>query len=106
MTNITNTAKENRRLEFRIKKIDEARNYLLKEIKHNDLTSKKHKETCRYFNYFEHFLLFISVVTRSVSIYLFALLVDFSIRITSSTVGLKIWAITPGIKKFKSIIKN
>ena len=47
MTNITNTAKENRRLEFRIKKIDETRNYLLKEIKHNDLTSKKHKETCR-----------------------------------------------------------
>ena len=26
------------------KKIDETRNYLLKDIKHNDLTSKNHKK--------------------------------------------------------------
>ena len=35
-------------LEFRLKKIDEARNFrrnLLEEIKHNDLISEKHKKT-------------------------------------------------------------
>ena len=30
---------------FRLKKIDETRNYFLEEIKHNDLMSEKHKKT-------------------------------------------------------------
>ena len=34
-------------LEFRFKKIDETRNYLLDEIKRNDLMSEKYKKTCR-----------------------------------------------------------
>ena len=32
-------------LEFRLKKIDETRSYLVEEIKHNDLMSEKHKKT-------------------------------------------------------------
>ena len=68
--------------------------------------SKKYKKTCRALNYFEHFLFFISVVTGCVSISAFASLVDVPIGITGSTVGLKIWAITAGIKKYKSNIKK
>ena len=34
-------------LEFRLKKIYETRNYLLDEIKHNDLIGEKHKKTCK-----------------------------------------------------------
>ena len=37
--------------EFRLKKIEEIRNYLLREINQNELTSKKHKNVCRVFNY-------------------------------------------------------
>ena len=37
-------------IEFRLKKIDETRNYLLEEIKHNDLMSEKCKNTCKYAN--------------------------------------------------------
>ena len=37
--------------EFRLRKNDETRNYLLKEIKHNDLMSEKYKKTCKYVNY-------------------------------------------------------
>ena len=37
-------------LEFRLRKIDETRNYLLEEIKHN-LMSEKYKKTCKYLNY-------------------------------------------------------
>ena len=33
------------------KKIDEARNHLLEEIKHNELIGKKYKKTCTTFNY-------------------------------------------------------
>ena len=34
-------------LEFRLKKIDEARNHFLDEIKHNVLISEKYKKTCK-----------------------------------------------------------
>ena len=33
-------------LEFRLRKIDETKYYLLDEIKHNDLTSEKYKKAC------------------------------------------------------------
>ena len=31
-------------LEFRLKKIDETRNYLIEDIKHNDLMNEKYKD--------------------------------------------------------------
>ena len=43
-------------LEFRLRKIDETRNYLLDERKQNDLMSEKYKNTCKYLNYVEHLL--------------------------------------------------
>ena len=36
-------AKENVSLEFRFKRIVETRNYLLEELKHNDLMSEEYK---------------------------------------------------------------
>ena len=42
-----NMAKE-ASLEFRLRKTDETRNYLLEEIKHNDLMNEKYKKTCKY----------------------------------------------------------
>ena len=42
--------------EFRLKNIDETRNYFLEEIKQNELMSKKHKKICTTLNYNEHFL--------------------------------------------------
>ena len=67
---------------------------------------KKHKKTCGNLNYFENSLLFISAVTGCALISAFASLVSISIGITNSTIGLKISAITTGIKKHKSIIKR
>ena len=41
-------------LKFRLKKkIDETRNYLLEEMKHNDLISEKYKKICTFLNYIE-----------------------------------------------------
>ena len=40
-------------LEFRLRKIDERRNYLLDEIKHNDLMIEKYKKPCKYLHYVE-----------------------------------------------------
>ena len=46
-------------------KIDETRNYLLKEIKHNDLMTEKYKKTL-YLNYLEHLLILASTITSCV----------------------------------------
>ena len=89
-----------------ITKIDETRNYLIEDIKHNDLMSEKHKKTCKYLNYVEYLLILASTVAGWVSISAFASFVCLFLGIRSSAVGLKICAITPGIKKYKSIINK
>ena len=93
-------------LEFRLKKIDGTRNYLLEKIKHNDLISKKDKKTCKYLNYVEHLLVLPSTITGSVLICAFASLACVPVDIVSSAVGLKTSAITPAIKRSQSIIKK
>ena len=97
---------ENINQEFRLKKIDEMRNYLIEEINQNKLISKKHKKVCRVLNYIDHLLIVISTITGCASISAFASLVGIPIGITSFANGLKICAITAGIKKYKSIIKK
>ena len=93
-------------LEFRLRKIDETRNYLLDEIKHNDLMSEKYKKTCKYLNYVEYLLILASAVTGCVSISAFASLVSVPVGITNAVAGIKICLMTAGIKKYKSIIKK
>ena len=68
--------------------------------------SRKHKKVCTTLNYNEHFLILASSITGCISISAFASLLDIPVGITSSTIGLKICAITAGIKKFKSMIKK
>ena len=83
-------------LEFRLRKIDETRNYLLEEIKHNDLMSEKCKNTCKYLNYIEKLLILVSTVTGCFSLSALASLVCVPVGITSSAVGLYICAIIAG----------
>ena len=93
-------------LEFRLRKIDETRNYVLDEIKHNDLWSKKYKKTRKYSNYVEHLLTLASTITGCVSISAFASLVHVPVGNRSSAIEIKVCAITAGIKKYKSIKKK
>ena len=57
-------------------------------------------------NYIEHLLVLDFTVTEYVSISAFDFLVGTPVGISSSAVGLKIDAITAGIKKYKSIINK
>ena len=66
--------------------------------------SEKLKQVSRALNYSEHLL--VSGVNSCVSVSVFASLVGVSVGIASSAVGIKICAITTGIKKYKSIIKK
>ena len=96
--------------EFRLKKIDGVKNYLIEEINRNELMSKKHEKDCRVLSYIDHsFILInqlISTVTECVSISAFASLVGVPIGIISSAIGLKICAITTGIENYKSVNKK
>ena len=76
-------------LQIRLRKIDETRDYLLEEIKHNDLMSEKYKKTCKYLNYVEHLPILSSTTTGCVSMFTFASLVCVPIGITKSTAGIK-----------------
>ena len=86
--------------EFRLKKIDEIRNYLIEEINRNELMSKKHKKDCRVFDYIEHSPVVISAIS------VFASIDEIPIDIASSAKGLKICVITAGSKNYKSINKK
>ena len=68
--------------------------------------NKKHKKVFTTLNYIEHFLILASNITGCVSISDFTSLIGIPIGITSSAIGLKICAITAGIKKYFSIIKK
>ena len=87
-------------LEFRLRKIGERRNYLLDEIKHNDLMSKKNKKACKYLNYVEQLLILASAVTGCVSNSAFASLVANPVGIASSAVGIKF---VQSLQELKSI---
>ena len=90
--------RENISHEFRLKNIDDTRNYFVEEIDQNEFLCKKHKKVCATLNYIDHVLILASVVTICISISAFTSLVSITIVITSSAVGLKICAITATTK--------
>ena len=88
------------------RKQHETKNYLIEEINQNESMSKKHKKVSKTLNYIKHLLILASKITGWVSISAFSSLVGIPIGITSSTIALKICAITAGIKRYKSKIKK
>ena len=92
--------------EFRVKNIDETKNYLLEEIEQIELMSKKHKKVCTTLNYIEHFLILASTITGCISISAFVSLLGIPIGITRSATQLKICPETAGIKKHKTKTKK
>ena len=96
---------ENISQEFRSRGIDKTRNYFIKEIKQNELISKKHKKICKILKYTEYLLILDSTVNKRVSISALASLVGILVGATSSAIAIKIAVITAGIKKHKSRIK-
>ena len=66
-------------LEFRLRKIDETKNYLLEDKTNNELMSEKYKKRCKYINYVEHLFILVSTVTGCVYISAFVSLVFFPV---------------------------
>ena len=78
----------------------------MKEIEQNELISINLKKFCISLIYIEKFLILASMIIGCVSISSFASLVGITIEITSSAMGLKMWAITASNEMYKSIIKK
>ena len=97
---------ENISQEFRLKNIDETRNYFLKEIEQNKLMRRKHKKVYTTLNYIEQFLILASTITGFVSFSASASFLSIHIGIRSFAIRLNICAITSGIKKYKPIIRH
>ena len=95
---------ENISQEFRLKNIDQTRNYFLEEIKQNELMSKKQKKVFTTLNY--SFLIIASTIAGSFSISSYASLIGIPMGILISAKGFQNCAITVEIKKYKSIIKK
>ena len=72
---------ENISQEFRLKNVDETRNYFLGKIKQNELTSRKNKKVGTTLNYIEHVLILASAITGCILISAFASLLKFCKRI-------------------------
>ena len=99
--------KEDASIEFTLKEINKRRNYLLEEIKHNELISKKHKKTFRNLNLnLNCELILASTVSSCVYISTCASLVGSPIEIISSTATIKICVITVGIKNYYGIVET
>ena len=97
---------ENINQELHLGKINEIRNYFIKEINQNKLMSKKHKQVFTVSNYLEHLFILASTVTGCVSISAFASLVGIPVGIASSAVGIKNFAMAARIKKYKSTLEK
>ena len=66
------------------------------------MLSNKNKKVCTTLNYIEHFVTLVFAVTVCISISAFA----FSKRNMTSSIGLNIFEIITGIKRYKSITKK
>ena len=99
-------AKENKSQEFRLKNLEEKKNYFIKEIDKDKLMSTKYKKVCMALNYIEHCIILASAVIECISNFAFAFLLCILIEITRSAVGLKTCAITAAIKMHKEIIEK
>ena len=67
---------------------------------------KTYKNAWATINFIEHYLILASAITGCISISASAFLLGIPMGITSSAMGLKIYAIATGIKKYISIIKK
>ena len=85
---------ENTGLKFRLRKIDESRNYLFEKVKHNYLVRKKCKKICKVLNEIEQAPISVSCITGYVYSSTFTSMVVIPICAVNSAVGLKICVTT------------
>ena len=92
--------------QFRLNKINEIKDYFIAEIKERELMSKDLSKYIASFEYFDKWLIVLSVATGSISIVSFATAIGEPVGIMSESCS-HAFSITTGIvKKFLRMIRN
>ena len=92
--------------QFRLKKINEIKDYFLVEIRERELISKNLSKYIASFKYFSKWLTFLSVVASSISIASFATLIGPPARIVGASCGLTFPVTSGVVKKFLKTARN
>ena len=92
--------------QFRLKKINEIKDYFVAEIKERELMSKRLSKYFASFDYFDKSLSVSSVVTGSISIASFATVIRAPVGKMSASFSLAFSITTGFVKKFLKTIRN
>ena len=91
---------------FRLNKISEIEDYFIAEIKERELMSKKLSKHISLFDYFDKYLIVLSVTSGGVSIASFATVIGVPIGITSASLSLAFALCTGLVKKLLKATRN
>ena len=92
-----NIVEEDISQEFRLKDIDETRNYFIEKIKRNKLITKNHKNVCIFLDYFDIFLFWLLQLLVVFQFLLFHFLICIPIAIASSALSTSNWMASSAI---------
>ena len=92
--------------QFRLKKINEIKDYFVIEIKERELMSKRLSKYVASFDYFDNSLTVLSVTTGSISIASFTTVVGAPVEMASASFSLAFSISTGIIKKLLKTTKN
>ena len=92
--------------QFRLKQINEIKDYFVPEIKEKELMSKTLFCNIAFFDYFDKSLIVLSVATGSISIASFATVIGAPVGMMSASCSLAFSITTGFVKKFLKTIRN
>ena len=92
--------------QFRLNKISEIEDYFIAEIKERKLMSKKISKYISFFDYFDKYLIVLSVTSGGVSIASFVAVIRAPIGITSASLSLAFSLCTGLVKKLLKATRN
>ena len=92
--------------QFRLKKINEIKDYFIAEIKERERMSKRLSKYIAFFDYFDKSLVVLSVATSRISIASFATVTGAPVRTMSGSCSLAFLITTRFVKKFLKTTRN
>ena len=92
--------------QFRLKRINEIKDYFIAEIKERELIIKRLSKYIASFNFFDKLLIFLSVTTGSISITSFPTVIGAPAGVVSASFSLAISISTGIIKKLLKTTRN
>ena len=89
-----NAVLPNNEQQFRLNKINQIKDYFVAEIKERELMSKTLCKHTASFGYFDKSLIVLSVTTGSISIALFATVIEAPVRMANASFSIAFWSST------------